>query len=125
MSFEVVATPGLPPAGQFSHVVRKGKIVFISGQTAKPEAEQGNLDPRAQADRVFGYLREAITAAGGKMDDIVKINVFLSDRAQFPAIMELRPQYFSAPYPAATTVIVSGMANPSIILEIEAIAILD
>jgi 2-iminobutanoate/2-iminopropanoate deaminase len=125
MAFEVIATPGLPPAGQFSHVVRKGKFVFISGQTAKPEAEEGNIDPRAQADRVFSYLREAITAAGGKMDDIVKINVFLTDRDQFPSILELRPLYFKPPYPAASTVIVSGMPNPSIILEIEAIAILD
>lgn len=125
MPFEVVPTPGLPKAGQFSHVVRKGKFVFISGQTAKPEAEEGNLDPRAQADRVFTYLREAIIAAGGKMDDIVKINIYLSDATQFPAILELRPQYFSPPYPAATTVVVTGMANPSIVLEIEAIAILD
>ena len=125
MPFEAVPTPGLPKAGQFSHVVRKGKFVFISGQTAKPESETGNLDPRAQADRVFGYLREAITAAGGKMDDIVKINIFLSDAAQFPAILEYRPQYFSPPYPAATTVVVSGMPDPAIVLEIEAIAILD
>jgi enamine deaminase RidA (YjgF/YER057c/UK114 family) len=125
MPFEVVDVPSLPQAGQFSHVVKKGKFVFISGQTAKPEAETGNLDPRAQADRIFGYLRAAIEAAGGTMADIVKINIFLTDGSQFPAIMEYRPLYFSRPYPAATTVIVHSTVNRAQIIEIEAIAILD
>lgn len=125
MGFEVIAVPDLPPPGQFSHVVRKGKFVFISGQTAPEEADAGNLDPLAQADRVFGYLRSAITAAGGTMDDIVKINVFLTDGSQFPAILELRPKYFREPYPAATTVVVQSTVRRALILEIEAIAILD
>jgi len=125
MPFEVVPTPTLPAPGQFSHVVRKGKFVFISGQTAKPEAEGGNFDARAQADRVFGYLKAAIEAAGGTMADIVKINIYLTDGSQFPAIMEYRPLYFSPPYPAATTVIVHSTVNRAQVLEIEAIAILD
>jgi 2-iminobutanoate/2-iminopropanoate deaminase len=125
MSFEVVPTPTLPGAGQFSHVVKKGKFVFISGQTAKPEAEAGNLDPRAQADRVFGYLRDAMVAAGGTLDDIVKITIFLTDGSQFPAILEFRPLYFKPPYPAATTVVVHSMVSRPVVMEIEAIAILD
>jgi 2-iminobutanoate/2-iminopropanoate deaminase len=125
MAFEVVETPTLPTPGQFSHVVRKGKFVFISGQTAPEEGAKGNLDSHAQADRIFQYLRDAITAAGGKMDDIVKINVFLTDGSQFPAIEALRPKYFSQPYPAATTVCVNAMVRRELIMEIEAIAILD
>ena len=50
MGFEVVEVPDLPAPGQFSHVVKKGKMVFISGQTAEPEAETGNLEPMDQAD---------------------------------------------------------------------------
>ncbi len=125
MSFEVVATPDLPTPGQFSQVVKKGKFVFISGQTAKKAADAGNLDPRAQAREIFEYLKAAIAAAGGKMADIVKINVFLTDGSQFPAIMELRPQYFEKPYPAATTVTVASMVKRELVMEIEAIAILD
>jgi enamine deaminase RidA (YjgF/YER057c/UK114 family) len=125
MPFEVVDVPTLPPAGQFSHVVKKGKFVFISGQTAKPEAEAGNLDARAQADRIFGYLRDAMAAAGGSLADVVKLNIFLTDGSQFPAIMEFRPLYFSPPYPAASTVIVHSTVNRAQIIEIEAIAILD
>lgn len=125
MGFEVVPVPELPPPGQFSHVVKKGKLVFISGQTAPHEANAGNLDPHAQARRIFEYLKAAVTAAGGTMADIVKINVYLTDGAQFPAILELRPQYFSPPYPAATTIVVHGMVRRELVMEIEAIAILD
>jgi enamine deaminase RidA (YjgF/YER057c/UK114 family) len=59
------------------------------------------------------------------MSDIVKINVFLTDLSQFPAILELRPRYFTPPYPAATTVVVDSMVRRELIMEIEAIAILD
>jgi 2-iminobutanoate/2-iminopropanoate deaminase len=125
MPFEVIATPTLPPPGQFSHVVRKGKFVFISGQTADPDADQGNLDPTDQADRIFGYLREAMTAAGGTLADIVKINIYLTDGSQFPSILELRPKYFKPPFPAATTIVCHSTVRREMVMEIEAIAILD
>ena len=83
MGFEVVEVPDLPPPGQFTHVVKKGKMVFISGQTANPEAEAGNLEPGPQAERVFGYLKSAVEAAGGDMTDIVKINIFLTDLSPY------------------------------------------
>ena len=125
MGFEVVEVPELPPPGQFTHVVKKGKMVFISGQTADPEAETANLEPRAQAERVFSYLNSAIKAAGGDMSDIVKINIFLTDLSQFPAILEWRPKFFKEPYPAATCLVVNSMVRRELIMEIEAIAILD
>ena len=125
MGFEVVEAPNLPVPGQFSHVVKKGKMVFISGQTAEPEAETGNLEPMAQAERVFSYLKSAVKAAGGDMSDIVKINIYLTDLSQFPAILEWRPKFFKEPYPAATCLVVNSMVRPELIMEIEAIAILD
>lgn len=125
MGFEVIEVPDLPPPGQFSHVVRKGKMVFISGQTAEPEADAGNLDAHAQAERVFSYLKSAIEAAGGDMSDIVKITIYLTDLSQFPSILEWRPRFFCQPYPAATCVVVDSMVKRELIMEIEAIAILD
>jgi len=125
MGFEVIEVPDLPPPGQFTHVVKKGKMVFISGQTANPEADAGNLAPGPQADRVFGYLKSAVEAAGGDMSDIVKINIFLTDLSQFPSILEWRPKYFKQPYPAATCLVVTSMVRRELIMEIEAIAILD
>ena len=125
MGFEVIEVPELPTPGQFSHVVKKGNMVFISGQTANPEAEDGNLDPMAQAERVFGYIRSAVEAAGGDMSDIVKLTIYLTDLSQFPSILEWRPRFFDQPYPAATCVVVDSMVRRELIMEIEAIAILD
>jgi enamine deaminase RidA (YjgF/YER057c/UK114 family) len=125
MGFEVVEVPDLPQPGQFTHVAKKGKFVFISGQTANRAAEAGNLDPNAQAEEIFGYLKSAIEAAGGDMSDIVKINIFLTDLSQFPSILEWRPKYFAQPYPAATCLVVNSMVKRELIMEIEAIAILD
>ena len=125
MGFDVVEVPDLPRPGQFSHVVKKGKMVFISGQTANRAAEAARLDPETQAEEVFGYLKSAVAAAGGDMSDIVKINIFLTDLSQFPSILEWRPKYFSQPYPAATCVVVDSMVRRDLIMEIEAIAILD
>ncbi len=125
MGFEVIEVPGLPPPGQFTHVAKKGKFVFISGQTANPEAVAGNLEPGPQAERVFSYLKQAIEAAGGDMSDIVKITIYLTDLTQFPSILEWRPKFFDQPYPAATCVVVSSMVRRELIMEIEAIAILD
>ena len=79
----------------------------------------------AQAERVFSYLKSAVKAAGGDMSDIVKINIYLTDLSQFPAILEWRPKFFKEPYPAATCLVVNSMVRPELIMEIEAIAILD
>ena len=125
MGFEVVETPDLPVPGQFSQVVKKGQFVFISGQTAAVAAKAGNLDPEDQAREIFGYLQKAIESAGGKMSDICKINLYLTDGSQIPAILELRPQYFDQPYPAATLVMVNGLFRRELVMEIEATAILD
>ena len=125
MGFQVVDVPGLPRPGQFSHVVKKGNMVFISGQTAPEEAGAGNLDAYDQARRIYGYLRQAVEAAGGTMADIVKINTYVTDGSQFDAVRALRAEFFEQPYPAATSVVVHALARRELVMEIEAVAILD
>ena len=125
MGFEVVDVPAIPAPGRYSHVVKKGKLVFISGQTAPIEADAGNTDPHDQARSVYSYLKAAIEAAGGTMADIVKINSYVTDAKYFDAIRDLRAEYFSQPYPAATSMAVTALARPELVVEIEAIAILD
>ena len=88
-------------------------------------AAAGNLDPVDQAREIFAYLKSAVEAAGGNMSDICKINLFLTDGSQIPAIIEVRPQYFAQPYPAATLVTVNSLIRRELVMEIEAIAILD
>ncbi len=125
MGFEVVDVPGLPTPGQFSHVVKKGNMVFISGQTAPEEADAGNLDAYAQARRIYQYLRLAVEAAGGSMADIVKVNSYATDGSQLDALRSLRAEFFDRPFPAATTVVVHALARRELVMEIEAVAILD
>ena len=125
MGFEVVDVPGLPKPGQFSHVVKKANMVFISGQTAPEEAMAGNLDPHDQARRIYGYLKLAIEAAGGTMADIVKLNTYVTDGRHFDALRELRGEFFDQPFPAATSMVVHSLARRELVMEIEAIAILD
>ena len=96
MGFETIDVPELPLPGQFSHVVRKGKMVFISGQTADNEGAAGNLDPYAHAERVFDYLEKAIKAAGGDLTDIVKINIIITDLDQIPAILDCLTRFLTS-----------------------------
>ena len=125
MGFEVINVPGLPKPGQFSHVVKKGNMVFISGQTAPDQANAGKLDPYDQARSIYGYLRLAIEGAGGTMADIVKINTYVTDGSHFDAVRELRGEFFDQPFPAATSMVVHALARRELVMEIEAIAILD
>ena len=101
------------------------RTLYLSGQTATVAAGSGNMDPADQAREIFGYLKSAIEAAGGTMADICKVNLFLTDGSQIPAILEVRPQFFHPPYPAATLVMVNRLFRQEWLIEIEATAILD
>ena len=68
---------------------------------------------------------EEIEAAGGTMADIVKLNTYVTDGRHFDAIRELRGEFFDQPFPAATSMVVHSLARRELVMEIEAIAILD
>ena len=126
MGFEVVATPGPAGAGP----VQPGRPQGQFGLHLRPDGPEigrgGATSTRTtRAREIFDYLKGAIEAAGGTMADICKVNVFLTDGSQVPALTELRPQYFDKPYPAATTVVVNRLFRPELAMEIEAIAVLD
>ncbi len=121
---------GLFKPSTFSQIAitRGGRIVHISGQTAR-NADAGIVavgDVRKQADKVFENLRVAVEAAGGSMADIAKITTYVvnlkpDDRAW---IGELVKKHFPQP-PAHTLVGISALAVPELLIEIEATAILD
>lgn len=118
------------PNGFFSQAVSakaKGTMVFISGMTARQRDGEvaGIGDVAAQTHQVCQNLAAAVTAAGGTMDDIVRVDVFVRNMEDFGAIHEVRSQYFSAPPPASTMVEVSKFVNKDYLIEINAIAIVD
>jgi enamine deaminase RidA (YjgF/YER057c/UK114 family) len=122
----------IPPAG-YSHIakVNRGTIVYLAGQVASDASGklvgEGNFE--AQAEQVFRNLKIAIEAAGGTMADIVKLNIYLVaevDQAEVPKLRAIRNRYVNTERPPASTlVVVSRLAQPGWLIEIEAVAALE
>ena len=106
---------------------RVGDVIVLSGQASINR--QGDVvgagDFDAQAAQVVENLDYVLGLAGSSMRNIINVNIFLTDMANFPKIMELREKYFTAPYPADTIVEVNALALPELMIEIQAIAIAD
>ena len=112
MSKDIISTDKAPQAiGTYSQAVKHKDLVFISGQIpldpASMEVVEGGIE--AQIRLVFDNLSAVCTAAGGTLDDIVKLGVFLTDMSDFPQVNSIMGQYFSAPYPARAAVEVSAL----------------
>lgn len=117
------------PSGHFSQAIAveaKGKIVFISGMTARRAdgTIAGVGDIEAQTRQVCENLKSAVDAAGGSMDDICRVDVYVRNIEHFEAIHKVRREYFKAPAPASTMVEVTKMVHPDYLIEINAIAVI-
>ena len=117
------------PSGHFSQAVAieaKGRIVFISGMTARrPDGSIAGIgDIEAQTRQVCENIKSAVESAGGTMDDICRVDVFVRNIEHFEQIHKVRREYFRAPAPASTMVEVTKMVNPDYLIEINAIAVL-
>ena len=112
MSREIINTDKAPQAiGTYSQAVKSGSTVYLSGQIPlHPESMElvgGNM--RDQIQRVFENLRAVAVAAGGSLQDVVKLNVFLTDLSHFPLVNEVMAEYFSEPYPARAAIGVAAL----------------
>ena len=126
---ENIFPPGLSkPTGHWSTVTtaRPGKLVFVSGLTAKNERGEivGVGDIRAQTRQVCENLQAAMRAAGGTLADIVRVDVFIKEMTGFKEIHEVRREYFGANPPASTMVAISAFTHPDMLIEINAIGVL-
>ncbi|WP_062472549.1 RidA family protein [Variovorax boronicumulans] len=108
-----------------SQAIQLGNLIFVSGQAAIGDDGEivGKGDFDRQAEQAFKNLDRVLRAAGTGMGNVVKVTIFLTSMSHFPKIVELRRQWFSAPYPADTIVEVSGLYSPDAMIEIEAIAV--
>jgi len=129
MSKQIVTPPNMAPASGYSYAVKKsGTPLFIAGQVALDASGRivGEGDAEAQAEQVFQNLRSVVVAAGGSMDDVVKINVYVTDAKYRPAIAAARERHFKpGGFPASTYVVVTALAVPQLLVEVEAVAMLD
>ena len=125
MTKEPIETKKAPQAiGTYSQAIRTGNTVYLSGQIGlDPETMQMAEGIEDQAHRVFQNLRAVAEAAGGRLDEMVKLTVYLTDLVHFPRINEIMAGYFSRPYPARAAVGVAGLPRNAMV-EIEAVMVL-
>lgn len=112
MSKKIISTKQAPAAiGTYSQATRHGNTVYLSGQIPLDPAsmEMVDGDVEAQIHRVFMNLRAVCEAAGGTLNDILKLNVFLTDMASFPAVNTIMAEYFTEPYPARAAIGVAAL----------------
>ena len=117
------------PSGHFAQAIEieaKGRLVFISGMVAKGADGKvvGIGDIEAQTRQVCDNVKAAVEAAGGTMDDICRVDVYVRNMEHFDKIHKVRREYFKAPPPASTMVEVTKMTSPDYLIEISAIALI-
>jgi len=126
VSRRIISTDKAPSAiGTYSQAVEANGTVYLSGQIPlDPETMEVVDGTREQIDRVFQNLAAVAQAAGGDLSHIVKLNVYLTDLANFPTVNEVMGAYFNEPYPARAAVGVGALPK-GVQVEIEGIMVLD
>ena len=111
MTRQAIATPSAPSAlGTYSQAIRAGDTVYLSGQIPlDPESMELVSGTREQIHQVFRNLRAVANAAGSDFGDLVKLNVYLTDLADFPLVNEVMAEYFDEPYPARAAIGVASL----------------
>jgi reactive intermediate/imine deaminase len=105
MGKEAITSKHAPAAlGPYSQAVRAGDTVYLSGQLGlDPESGALAEGVEAQTHQIFKNLRAVAQAAGGELDDIVKLTILLADLSDFTKVNEIMASYFQPPYPARAT----------------------
>jgi reactive intermediate/imine deaminase len=127
MAREIIHTDKAPQAiGTYSQAVKVDNTVYLSGQIPlipdKMELVTGDI--AAQIRRVFDNLQAVAQAAGGEFKHVVKLNVFLTDLANFPTVNEIMAEYFSQPYPARAAIGVAALPKGAAV-EMDAVMVID
>ena len=118
MSRSIITTEAAPKAiGTYSQAVRTGNTVYLSGQIPlvpeTMEMQQGDME--AQIRRVFDNLKAVAEAAGGSLNDMAKLNIFLTDLGHFALVNQIMAEYFQEPYPARAAVGVASLPRGALV----------
>ena len=127
---QIVSPKLRQPSGHFSHatmIEARGRLVFISGMTARRAdgTIAGIGDIEAQTRQVCENVKSAVEQAGGSLDDICRVDVFVRNMEHFDQIHKVRRDYFKPPAPASTMVEVCKMTSPEYLIEMSAIAVIE
>lgn len=117
------------PNGHFSQatvIEARGKIVFVSGMTArKPDGSIAGVgDIEEQTRQVIENVKSAMEEAGGSLEDVCRVDVYVRNMEHFDQIHKVRREYFKPPLPASTMVEITKMTSPDYLIEMNAIAVL-
>jgi len=127
MAKDIIHTDNAPAAiGAYSQAVRAGNTVYLSGQIPLDPASMQIVEGgfAEQTHQVFKNMKAVCEAAGGSLNDIVKLNAFLTDLSNFATFNEIMGQYFALPYPARAAVGVASLPRASLV-EAEAVMVLN
>lgn len=116
------AAPGL-----WSNAIRAGDLLFISGQVARPfEGGAGMVgtDEYEQTRQIFSRIERIVKAAGGTLEDLVKMTIYVVNIGKNTEVWRARREFFSGDFPASTLVEVRSLAKPEVLVEIESVAYL-
>jgi reactive intermediate/imine deaminase len=124
-----VKADALPPSPGYSQAVevRPGRIIYVAGQVSMDRSGKlvGEGDMRAQAQQTFENLKAALEASGAKFENVVKLNYYVLDVAQLPAVREVRDKFVNAANPPASTAVeVKRLFREGFLIEVEAVAAL-
>jgi 2-iminobutanoate/2-iminopropanoate deaminase len=113
--------PGIP----FSNGTKAGDYIFVSGQIGHVDSKGNKLEGiEAQTRQAMENIKAVLKAAGASFDNLVKTTIFLTNRNDFAKMNEVYRSYFTKNFPARSTFIISGMALPEMLIEIESIGYL-
>jgi len=117
----------IEPQGGISQATCVGGHVFLSGQVGFDEKGElvGVGDAEAQSEQIFRNIERLLEKAGASLDDVTLLTTFLTDAEHFPAYSGVKRRYFPTDPPAGTTVIVAGLLDPRLLLEVEVHAVVE
>src|ERR1700757_4007103 len=112
-----------PGAGTWSNCLVSDGVAYVAGMTARGAGQSGAAgDEYAQAKEIFGKIRHLLEAGGGSMADVVTVTIFVTDISQREKVWRARREFFTGNFPTSTLVQVAALADPSLKVEINAVA---
>lgn len=127
MAKEIINPPDVVAPRGYSHAIKVGDTIYIAGQVAWDV--DGNLvgkgDFEAQARMALENLKRVLAAAGSQMTDIVQMNYYIRNLEDFAKIRNPYREYFGRYFPCQTLTVISSLADPDLLIEIQAIAVID
>jgi len=117
MTKQIIHTDNAPKAiGCYSQAVKTGNTIYLSGQIGfEPKTMELVMGIEAQTHQVFKNMKAVVIASGGQLAQIVKLNIYLTDMANFPIINQVMAEYFSTPYPARAAIGVKELPKGALV----------